>query len=245
MRAKILSVLSLRSALGAAGVLVLIQSPVTSRQSPGNLATRDSRLATLSGHLTLLDKADKQAKDVGQAVVWLEAKSRVPPPAPVRAEISTADKEFSPHVLVVPAGSSVTFPNHDPFNHNVFSLSEENPFDLGLYGRGETPAVKFERAGIVRVYCNVHSQMSALVVVRDNPWYAQPSSDGSFTLQAVPPGRYTLHAWHERSPDISRDLTVPSAGVADLELQLDARGYKFKPHLNKFGRPYPQQGRRY
>jgi len=268
MRAKILSGLSLRSALGATGVLVVSQSPVTSHQSPAshqspvtslqatNTATRspatgdwrlatDSRLATLSGHLTLLDKADKQAKDVGQAVVWLESKSRVPAPAPVHAEISTADKEFSPHVLVVPAGSSVTFPNHDPFNHNVFSLSEENPFDLGLYGRGETPAVKFERAGIVRVYCNVHSQMSALVVVRDNPWYAQPSSDGSFTIQAVPPGRYTLHAWHERSPDISRDLTVPSAGVAALELQLDARGYKFKSHLNKFGRPYPQQGRRY
>ena len=192
----------------------------------------------------MLDKGDRPAEDIGQAVVWLETGSPAPAP-PVTVEIGTSDKAFAPHVLVIPVGSRVDFPNHDPFNHNVFSLSEENPFDLGLYGRGETPGVKFERAGIVRVYCNVHSQMSALVVVRDNPWYAQPSSDGSFTIEAVPPGRYTLHAWHERSPDISRDLTVPSAGVADLELQLDARGYKFKPHLNKFGRPYPQQGRRY
>ena len=181
---------------------------------------------------------------MGQAVIWLTADKPVPP-APVRAEITTAEKQFSPHVLVVPVGSSISFPNHDPFNHNVFSLSEENPFDLGLYGRGETPAVKFERAGIVRVYCNVHSQMSALVVVRDDPWYAQPASDGSFTIPSVPPGHYTLHAWHERAPAVSRPIEVPAAGLSKLELQLDARGYQFKPHLNKFGRPYPQQGRRY
>ena len=211
--------------------------------TPGLIATRDSRLATVSGHLTLLEKGARQAEDVGQAVVWLASKAPVSSPA--RAEINTAEKQFSPHVLVVPLGSTVTFPNHDPFNHNVFSLSEENPFDLGMYGRGATPSVRFERAGIVRIYCNVHPQMSALVVVRDNPWYSQPSIDGSFAIEAVPPGSYVLHAWHERSPQTNRDLMVPVEGIADLELQLDARGYKFKPHLNKFGRPYPQQGRRY
>jgi len=211
-------------------------------ESPTN---GDWRPATsVTGHLTLLEKDARQAEDVGQAVIWLSGKTAVPAPS-VRAEISTAEKQFSPHVLVVPLGSTVTFPNHDPFNHNVFSLSEEHPFDLGMYGRGETRSVKFERAGIIRIYCNVHPQMSALVVVRDNPWYGQPSSDGSFTIEAVPPGRYVLHAWHERSPDITRDLVVPADGIANLELELDARGYKFKPHLNKFGRPYPQQGRRY
>jgi plastocyanin len=177
-------------------------------------------------------------------VIWL-ATNAPASVAPIRAEISTAEKQFSPHMLVVPLGSTVTFPNHDPFNHNVFSLSEENPFDLGMYDRGEPRSAKFDRAGVVRIYCNVHPQMSALVVVRDNPYYSQPSSDGSFTLDAVPPGRYVLHAWHERAPEKSRDLTVPVGGVESLELELDARGYKFKPHLNKFGRPYPQQGRRY
>ena len=220
-----------------------------SAASPGGpdsrLSTSDSPLATLTGHLTLLEKGDKQAEDVGHAVIWLATKTRAAPPAPVRAEINTADKEFSPHVLVLPVGSTVTFPNHDPFNHNVFSLSEENPFDLGLYGRGETRAVKFSRAGIVRIFCNVHPQMSALVVVRDNPYYSQPSSDGSFTIDAVPAGRYMLHAWHERAPEVSRELMVPVQAGDPVELQLDARGYKFKPHLNKFGRPYPQQGRRY
>jgi hypothetical protein len=83
------------------------------------------------------------------------------------------------------------------------------------------------------------------VVVRENPYYSQPSSDGSFTIDGVPAGRYVLHAWHERASEVSRDLTVPVQAGDGLSLQLDARGYKFKPHLNKFGRPYPQQGRRY
>ena len=245
MRAKIRRVWPHRSVLGAVGAFSIISRlPNTQLPTPDRLATRDSRLATLTGHLTLLDKSGKQAEDVGQAVVWLTADKPVPAPT-MRAEITTAEKQFSPHVLVVPVGSSISFPNHDPFNHNVFSLSEENPFDLGLYGRGETPAVAFERAGIVRVYCNVHSQMSALVVVRDNPWYAQPASDGSFTISAVPPGRYTIHAWHERSAAVSRPIVLPAGTLPKLELQLDARGYRFKPHLNKFGRPYPQQGRRY
>jgi plastocyanin len=246
MPAKILRAAALCPVLLVGSSLAQQQSPVASRQwEAGRLPPSDSRRATLNGHLTLLEKGDKQAEDVGQAVIWLATKTPGSTPTPVRAEINTADKEFSPHVLVLPAGSTVTFPNHDPFNHNVFSLSEENPFDLGLYGRGETRAVKFSRAGIVRIFCNVHPQMSALVVVRDNPYYSQPSSDGSFTIDRVPAGRYVLHAWHERAPEISRDLTVPVQASDALNLQLDARGYKFKPHLNKFGRPYPQQGRRY
>lgn len=198
----------------------------------------------VSGRLTLLDKGDRQAEDVGLAVIWLET-GRSLTAAPVKAEITTADKQFSPHVLVVPLGSTVTFPNHDPFNHNVFSLSEENPFDLGLYGRGETRSVRFTRPGIVQIYCNVHAQMSAVVVVRDNPWYTQPQSDGTFSFASVPAGTYTLHAWHERVPEVARQVQVPAGGITDLTLALDARGYRFKPHLNKFGQPYPQQGRRY
>lgn len=230
MQVKILRASMFRPVLGAAALCMLIAA-----QTPAS---------AIKGRLTLLEKGDRQAEDVGQAVIWLSSGRRVPVP-PARTEISTADKEFSPHVLVVPLGSTVTFPNHDPFNHNVFSLSEENPFDLGLYGRGETRSVTFERAGVVRIYCNVHPQMSALVLVRDNPWHSQPSSDGSFTIPSVPPGSYVLHAWHERAPQTSRKLMVPATGIGDLELTLDARGYEFKPHLNKHGRPYPQQGRRY
>ena len=116
--------------------------------------------AEVSGRVTMLDKGKQPGDDVGQAVLWLSG-----PPAqsrpPVQAEIGTSNKEFSPHVLVVPVGSTVSFPNHDPFNHNVFSLSEEHPFDLGLYGRDEVRSVRFERPGIVRVYCNVHARGGA------------------------------------------------------------------------------------
>jgi plastocyanin len=199
--------------------------------------------ADVRGRLTLLDKSDTPAEDVGQAVIWLEGGAGSV--TPVQADISTAEKSFTPHLLVVPVGSTVSFPNHDPFNHNVFSLSEEQPFDLGLFGRGEARSVRFTRAGIIRVYCNVHAQMSALVVVRDGPFVAQPSGDGSFTLGTVPPGRYLLHAWHERATELTREVDVPAAGLDTLTLTLDASGYRFKPHLNKFGQPYPQQGRRY
>jgi plastocyanin len=246
MRAKILRAALLRPILtlgGWAGLWLLLGT-----RTPGPpMPAPDSQLqapGSVSGRLTLLDKGDRQAEDVGQAVIWLGTRQHSPMPVKP-AQVSTADKEFSPHMLVVPLGSTITFDNHDPFNHNVFSLSEGNPFDLGMYGRGETRSVKFGRAGIVRIYCNVHPQMSALVVVRDNPYYGQPSSDGSFSIPSVPPGRYTLHAWHERSSEMSREIEVPAGGIDSLELELDARGYKFKPHLNKFGRPYPQEGRRY
>jgi hypothetical protein len=200
--------------------------------------------AEVTGRVTMLEKDDQRGDDVGQAVVWLTGPPASPRP-PIETDLGTSDKEFSPHVLVVPVGSTVSFSNHDPFNHNVFSLSEENPFDLGLYGRGEARSVRFERPGVVRVYCNVHAQMSALVLVRDTPWYTQPASDGSFSLGAVPPGRYTLHAWHERAPEVARPLEVTAEGAEPLSIELDARGFQFKPHLNKHGQPYPQQGRRY
>jgi plastocyanin len=203
-----------------------------------------AQLAEVTGRVTMLEREDQPGEDVGQAVVWLSG-----PPAearpPIKSEIGTSKKEFSPHVLVVPVGSTVSFPNYDPFNHNVFSLSEESPFDLGLYGRGEVRSVRFDRPGLVRVYCNVHAQMSALVLVRDTPWYTQPGSDGTFTLAPVPPGSYTLHAWHERTPEITRSLEVQAGGAEPLAVELDARGFQFKPHLNKHGQPYPQQGRRY
>src|SRR5262249_18511658 len=145
-------------------------------------------------------------------------------------------------VTVIPVNSTVRFPNNDPFNHNVFSLSDEGAFDLGLYGRGEAKGSKFSRAGIVQVYCNVHANMAAFLVVRDNAFYAQPGGDGSFTIPGVPAGKYVLHAWHERAADLKQDVEVTAQGLGGLDLQLDARGYKFVQHLNKFGQPYSKGG---
>ena len=124
--------------------------------------------------------------------------------------MATDGRQFRPRVLVVPAGTTVQFQNLDPFNHNVFSLSEPNAFDLGLYGRGETRTRRFARTGLVRVYCNVHPRMSAFILVRDNPWYAQPGPDGAYTIPDVPPGRYLLHVWHERvAAESTREIDGP------------------------------------
>jgi plastocyanin len=159
---------------------------------------------------------------------------------PVTVEIAITDKTYAPEVVVVPVGSSVRFPNHDPFNHNVFSASELNSFDLGLYGRGVTRSQTFAHPGLVRVYCNVHPRMVAYVQVMANRYFAQPGADGSFTIDNVPPGSYRLHVWHERTPaEVVQEITVGSGSVEPLEIALDARGYRLEPHRNKFGKNYP------
>ena len=155
-----------------------------------------------------------------------------------------ADKEFVPRVVVVPVGSTLRFPNHDPFDHNVFSVSEGAHFDLGQYGRGEAKAWTFTTRGLVRVFCNVHPRMVAFVQVMPTRLYTQPGADGSFTLEDVAPGRYTLRVWHERSAEVARELVVGPADVSDLEVELDARGFRWLPHKNKYGDDYPTDAAR-
>ena len=200
--------------------------------------------ATVTGRVTITERGNRPGTDVGQTVVWLEGPG-LKAPAAKPASVLTEGKEFRPRVTVIPAGSTVTFPNNDPFNHNVFSLSDEGIFDLGLYGRGQSKSTRLNRAGVVRVYCNVHATMAAYIVVRDNPHYTQPSADGTFAITGVPPGKYQLHAWHERAPEVTREIEVDAQGATDVGVQLDARGYKFVEHLNKFGQPYSRGGARY
>lgn len=199
---------------------------------------------TVSGRVTMVERGKRGASDVGQAVIWLEG-SGVTPIPPRQVSVLTEGKEFRPRVTVVPAGSTVVFPNNDPFNHNVFSGSAEGAFDLGLYGRGQSRQTRFNRPAVIRVYCNVHATMAAFIVVRDNPYYARPSADGSFSIAGVPPGRYTLHAWHERAPEVKQEIEVGTTALEDLAIQFDARGYRFVQHLNKFGQPYSKGGARY
>jgi plastocyanin len=222
------------SVLKVVGVLAAVAAPVPAA----------AQAVTIAGNLAIQEKGGKRSADVGQAVIWLEGGKATGRRA-TRVDIVTQDKQFSPRVVVVPAGSTIGFPNHDPFNHNVFSVSESGPFDLGQYGRGDTRTVELKRAGVVRVYCNIHARMAAFVVVRNEAFVTQPASDGRFELTAVPPGTYTLHAWHERGGELSQPLEVPPAGVAGLRLELDASKFKYTPHLNKFQRPYADEGRRY
>jgi len=194
----------------------------------------------VAGRIVILEKDNKPSPDLSDAVLYLETPAAVTTAAkPVTVEIAITDKTYAPHVVVVPLGSTVRFPNHDPFNHNVFSVSEPNSFDLGLYGRGEAKSYTFTHPGLVRVYCNVHPRMVAYVLVMENRYYAQPGSDGSFAIDNVPTGRYRLHVWHERIPsEVIRDVAAGN-GPPDLQIALNARGYKWEPHRNKYGRNYP------
>jgi plastocyanin len=193
--------------------------------------------AQVSGRVSVTDAGGRQAPDLGDAVIYLDGRGPRGA-APARPELAVDSRQFRPRVLVVPAGTTVGFPNSDPFNHNVFSLSEPNAFDLGLYGRGETRSRRFARAGLVRVHCNIHPRMSAFIVVRDNGYYAQPGAAGSFTIPGVPPGRYTLHVWHERVTEVTQEITVPAGGLAGVEVALDASGYRWVQHRNKYGQEY-------
>jgi hypothetical protein len=139
---------------------------------------------------------------------------------------------------VVGVGTTVEFPNEDPIFHNVFSVSGDNRFDLDLYKRPKTGAFTFQKPGVVRVYCNIHPQMSAVVLVRDNPFFTRAAADGSFAIEGVPAGPQVLHAWHERGGEATAPVTVTAEGTVKLPLTLDASTFKRVAHKNKLGKDY-------
>jgi plastocyanin len=201
--------------------------------------------ATVTGRITLTERGHRPAPDLGQAVLWLTG-AHVPSAVPQPVEMATERKEFVPRLVVVPRGSTVAFPNHDPFNHNVFSLTPNATFDLGLYGRGEAKQVVVDYPGVIRVYCNVHAQMRGLIVVQETALFTQPGSDGSFRLDGVPAGEYVLHVWHERgAAEVTRPIRVGPAGASAGVLEIDARGYRFVQHKDKEGKSYSDRSRRY
>ncbi len=198
---------------------------------------------SIAGSVSVTDKGGRPASDLQETVVYLEgARAAKKPPA---EKIVMRGKAFLPHVVVVPVGGSVTFPNEDPILHNAFSVSGENRFDLDLYKRPQSKAWVFPKPGVVRVYCNIHPQMSAIVVVADSTYYAKAGRDGSFSLEDVPPGKYVLKAWHERGGETSQPVAVPAEGVASAQLVLDASSFKRVQHKNKFGKDYSATGEKY
>ncbi|HEX4574187.1 MAG TPA: hypothetical protein VH158_03590 [Gemmatimonadales bacterium] len=202
-------------------------------------AAQADRVARVSGRIVIREKRNKPSPDLGAAVVYLEGGLPPTPARPVTVDIAINDKAFAPRVVVVPIGATVRFPNHDPFDHNAFSASEPNQFDLGQYGRGEAKGWTFTHPGLVRVFCNIHPRMVAFVHVLATRYYAQPAGDGAFAIENVPPGAYTLHVWHERSPEATTAVTVTAAGASEIAVQLDARGFRWVPHKNKHGDDYP------
>jgi hypothetical protein len=142
------------------------------------------------------------------------------PKPPVRERIDQKAAHFEPDLIVVPTGSTVQFPNSDPIFHNVFSLSKAQPFDLGYYPQGQSRTVKFNTPGVVQVYCHIHANMYAAIVVTASPWFQKPAEDGSFSFSGVPAGRYRLLAWHKIAGLHKVDVEVPASGAAEVTIRV-------------------------
>ena len=195
-----------------------------------------------------LTRNGRRVNDASKVVVWLVPLGTTPAPAPPQQlksqipKLVQKNKSFHPSLLVIPAGGQVEFPNQDPFFHNVFSLFDGKRFDLGLYESGTTQFGRFEKPGISFIFCNIHAQMSAVVVALNTPYYAVSSGRGEITIGDVAPGRYQMHVFHPSvSPEVlsaaEHEITVTpgdsflgSFSLAESNLEL--------AHKNKYGRDY-------
>ena len=204
---------------------------------------------TLTARVTLVS-SDRGSRphEAGDVVLWLtplagtESMSLPAIAESSRVRLIQRNKSFEPHVLVVPVGSVVAFPNRDPFFHNVFSLFEGKRFDLGLYEAGSTRDVLFDKPGVSYIFCNIHAEMSAVVIAVETPYYGISDQRGEVVIPNVPPGRYTLRIWYESAlPEtlkgLTRDVTVSEASSTLGLLRLTEVATP-QLHKNLYGRDY-------
>ena len=204
-------------------------------------------LGTKSDEKKNVDAKARQGT-IPSTVVWLTAvpgggvELESPAPSPANVRLVQKNKSFEPHLLVVPAGSMVEFPNRDPFFHNVFSLFEGKRFDLGLYEAGTSRMVRFDRAGISYIFCNIHPQMSAVVITMSTPLYAIANGDGQVSIANVPHGRYMLHIWSEGMPEnekpVTREITIAENAASLGVIRVPEANGQSRAHKNKYGREY-------
>jgi plastocyanin len=195
--------------------------------------------ANITGKISIVARRG-QNPVAAETLVWLEPVSgKVPRLTPATFAITTRSKVLVPHVLAIPVGSTVVFPNDDPISHNLFSLSSNNAFDLGLYRKGAGKSQKFSSPGVVNVYCNVHPNMSAVIHVMSTPYFSLADANGAFSLPNVPAGRYRLVAWNEQGGESDSPIEVSgTAAPAPLTVTLDSRNYRATQHLDKTGKAY-------
>ena len=199
---------------------------------------------TVSGRVTMQERPGEQSTDLGNTIIYLVPTDTARPRTrPTATSIAMNGRAFVPRVRVITPGSRVDFPNQDPFSHNIFSTASGAAFDLGLYPAGRSRDALFRRAGVFPIYCNIHPRMTSFVVVTPTPYFAMSGADGRWTISGVPPGRYQARVWHERAPEVSQDIEVGAEGRVGVDAQLDARGFRFAQHKNKFGREYDRTGR--
>ncbi|XXF80043.1 hypothetical protein P2318_09925 [Myxococcaceae bacterium GXIMD 01537] len=203
-------------------------APIATRRAVRGKAGASAGLVT--GKVTI------QGGSLENAVVYVETlKDRLARGR--KHEIKQVNKQFSPRFSVVPRGTTVSFPNHDSIFHNVFSLSAGNTFDLGTYRSGDKPGeVALSTPGVVQVFCNLHSQMSASVLVTPSRFYAMVKKDGSFELDGVPAGKHRIVAWMPNAEPVTREVEITGDAPAELSFALTPKSAA--SHTNKFGQPY-------
>src|SRR5262245_55640800 len=221
----------LRPALAAVACLALVQPQAPTTPVPPSPPPP----ADLLGRIDLKDTKGAVTPAAG-SVVWVPGTS--PGHAPGAPTMTSREKRFDPHVIAVPAGANVAFPNVDGIYHNVFSRSETQTFDLGLYRKGASRSMQFSRPGLVRVYCNIHPDMAAFVMVVDGA-YAVAREDGTYHLAGIPPGRRRVRVWNEKAGDQEFVVTFEPGGRATLDAVLDGSRYRLVAHKNKYGKDYP------
>jgi plastocyanin len=194
------------------------------------------------------DEKRKHPPSAANVVVWLEplqaGAARVAnPPRQTPYRLVQKNKQFIPHLLVVPTGTSVEFPNEDPFFHNVFSLFNGKRFDLGLYESGTTRSVRFDREGVSYIFCNIHPEMGAVVMALSTPYYGTSDANGIVLIRGVPPGNYRVNVWSENAQPLKhgepqRTVQVSAESVQLGEISLQVTADPMEKHKNKFGEDY-------
>jgi plastocyanin len=186
------------------GAVVLCASSSLVGLSVGNI-TAFHGTARAGGHVTV------------NAVVWLDSPNLPPSSQSGKVVLDQRNLNFNPHVLAVRTGTIVDFPNNDRVFHNVFSFRDGKPFDLGIYPVGVLRHVKFDQTGLSRIFCNIHPGMSAYVMAVDTPYFAVSDDEGAFTIDGVPSGTYTYHAWRPSGATLSGPVTVATIGTGTVE----------------------------
>jgi plastocyanin len=209
--------------------------------SQAGAATVVGRVAMVLSH----DPNVRKHQDYSGVVVWLEPLAGAPalPAKLAHAEMIQKDKTFRPHVLPIVVGTVVDFPNQDPIFHNAFSNYNGQIFDIGLYPPGTSRSIAFRREGVVRVFCNIHPSMSAVIVVLRSSYFAASNRSGVIEIENVPPGTYRVHVFHERATEQTLAALERTIEISGDEAQLgpisvSESGYLEVPHKNKFGKDY-------
>ena len=220
--------------IASAGVIAVSAAfPAIAGSVSGKVELRDSRNPEV--------KNRRNYSDVVIALKPLNTDFQAPA---AKATITQKDKTFSPHVLAITVGTVVDFPNFDPIFHNAFSSYSGQVFDIGLYPPGTTRSVRFSREGVVRVFCNIHASMSAMIVVLSTPYFAKTHADGSYEIPAVPEGDYEMSVFHERASAsaleaLRKRISISKEGAILAPIAISEAGYLSIPHKNKYGQEYP------